>query len=82
MQLYASGMRSKKYLRTIRDAGKLNDFVEYLLHMNSAVINIYAARFCNKCKLKPVDIEDDKYLEKTIQIAKTKINYDTGELDG
>lgn len=76
-------MRSKKYLRAIRDSGKLDEFIEYLLHMNSAVINIYASRFCNKCKLKPIeDSEYGKYMEDIIRIARTKIDYDKGEIDG
>lgn len=76
-------MRSRKYLRAIKDNGKTIDFVEYLLHMNSAVINVYAARFCNKFKLKLIEDEDyQEELDKTIKIAKTRIDYDTGEIDG
>lgn len=65
-------VRSKKYLRCLRDNGDSLEFIEYLIRQNSIVVNEYARRFCLKKKLKPVEISDQDYLERSIKIAKVK----------
>lgn len=67
--------KKKKFLRTIYESGKCIEFVEYLLKMNSIVINDYAQRFCSKYRLKVIertDEEEDKYMQDVIRIAHTK----------
>lgn len=66
--------KSKKYLRAIEESGNQQEFVDYLLSVNSSVVNIYAARFCKKAKIKAVELtpdEEAEHIKDIIRIAKT-----------
>lgn len=67
-------MASKKFLKSIYENGKSDEFVSFLLRCNSLVVSDYAKVFCNKNHLKPIersDKEEDEHMKDLIRIAKT-----------